>query len=351
MRAPHRRREVGPIAVEGLPLRAGDRGEAIRDLQRRLAAVGIPGAIADAGTYGPDTSEAVRRFQEERGLHVDGICGRETWSSLVEAGYRLGDRLLYHRSPMLRGDDVTELQRRLGALGFDAGRVDGIFGPQGASALEEFQRNVGLTADGVCGPATIAAIGRLGGRTADVTGVAGVREREALRCAPRSLAGHRIAIGESGGLAALVAALARHLQEAGAVTAVLHHPDGSHQAAEANDFGAQVYLGVRLATAPACVACYFAAPGFESSGGRRLAQLSVEALTEPPPGPPGPLSAEGAVRGMRRPVLRETRMPAVVCELGPPESIVSEGAEVAAALAAALARWVASPLDPDDRDR
>ena len=94
--------------------------------------------------FGAGTEAAVRAFQEPRGLRVDGICGDETWASLVEAGYRLGDRLLYHRAPMLRGDDVAELQRLLGGLGFDAGRVDGIFGPDTAAALVEFQRNAGL---------------------------------------------------------------------------------------------------------------------------------------------------------------------------------------------------------------
>ena len=38
-------------------------------------------------------------------------------------------RMLYHRVPMMRGDDVAELQRQLNALGFDAGTIDGIFGP------------------------------------------------------------------------------------------------------------------------------------------------------------------------------------------------------------------------------
>ena len=96
----------------------------------------------------------MRVFQEARGLRVDGVCGRDTWSSLVESGFRLGDRMLYLRHPMFRGDDVTELQRRLNALGFDAGREDGILGDDTTAALTEFQRNVGLTVDGVCGPAT-----------------------------------------------------------------------------------------------------------------------------------------------------------------------------------------------------
>src|SRR4051794_31326296 len=116
------------MGTEGLPLRAGATGEGVGDIQRRLIAAGF--AIDDpAERYGAATEAAVRRFQQARGLVVDGICGRETWTALVEAGWQLGDRLISLKSPMMRGEDVGELQRKLGALGFDSGRVDAIFGP------------------------------------------------------------------------------------------------------------------------------------------------------------------------------------------------------------------------------
>ena len=89
--------------------------------------------------------------------------------------------MLYVRRPMLRGDDVVELQRRLNTLGFDAGKEDGIFGPDTAGALTEFQRNAGLGCDGIFGPDTADALARIGALrigTLAVGSVASVRERE-----------------------------------------------------------------------------------------------------------------------------------------------------------------------------
>ena len=77
----------------------------------------------------------MRTFQSARGLRSDGVCDEQTWTALVEASWRLGDRLLFLTSPNLRGDDVAELQSRLGRLGFDCGRVDGILGPRTAASV------------------------------------------------------------------------------------------------------------------------------------------------------------------------------------------------------------------------
>ena len=59
---------------------------------------------------------------------MTGRCDELTWTALVEAGWTLGDRLLMITAPNLRGEDVAELQRILARLGFNCGRVDGIFG-------------------------------------------------------------------------------------------------------------------------------------------------------------------------------------------------------------------------------
>jgi N-acetylmuramoyl-L-alanine amidase len=325
---------VGPPPLEGLPLRPGDSGPAVEDLQHRLARAGH--APEEAGRYGDRTEAAVRRFQGARGIRVDGICGRQTWSAVVDAGWRLGDRLLYERSPMLRGDDVAGLQARLGGLGFLDDRVDGLFGPRTRRALEDFQRNSGLTVDGICGPETVGELARLGARTPTAV-KAGVVERERLRAAPRQLAGRRVLVGDLGGVAALATAIERALQHAGATVTVTSHPDGSEQAQEANALEADLYVGLTVGDTARCA--YYATEGFTSEGGQRLATLLAGEMAGP-----AALDRPVAAEGMRLAVLRETRMPAVVCELAPARAVVEHGPVLAAIVRDTLGLWVADPL-------
>jgi N-acetylmuramoyl-L-alanine amidase len=315
----------------------------VLDVQRRLRALGFCAVDEDEpGTFARGTERALRAFQEQRNLRVDGCCGSHTWAVLVEAGFGLGERLLYLRTPFSRGDDVAELQRQLGALGFDAGRVDGIFGPNTQRALMEFQRNAGLAEDGICGPATVQVLRRVSTRTNLDSVVTGIRERIALLSHPPTLAGWRVAVGESGGLDALVEGLRRSLRKEAASVLTLHHPDESTQAAHVNASKAHVYLGVSLNPAlDGCVTSYFLGPhGFFSAAGRHLA----EGLASQVSAHLG-IPALGS-RGLNSPVLRETRMPAVLLELGPGSVVVERAPAVVEAVTASLATWVATPY-PD----
>lgn len=321
-------------------LRLGATGAGVRDLQHRLAALGHDPAPDTAGSFGAETERAVRAFQESRGLQVDGICGQQTWSALIEAGYRLGDRLLYQRRPMLRGDDVAELQRQLCSLGFDTGRVDGIFGPNSEQALVEFQRNSGLTTDGVCGRDTLATLHRLGDRTNGTATVAELHQREELReRAAQDLEGRVVVLGEDGGLAILVDNVARELREVRARPLVVGQPDHRDHAARANQVEADAYLGFAPIDEPGAVISYFGSPAFTSVGGIHLATLLADELR-----------TEGwepvTTQGMRLPILRETRMPAVYCQLGSPALVVSRLAELSAAVVRAVQTWTKAPVAP-----
>ena len=120
------------------PLKRGQRGEPIRDLQRRLGAAGYSPDGAEASSFCASTEAALTQFQEARGLHADGVCDEQSWLAIVEAGWNLGDRLLVLSAPQLRGDDVEDLQRALNHVGFDCGRPDGILGPATIRALVDF---------------------------------------------------------------------------------------------------------------------------------------------------------------------------------------------------------------------
>ena len=99
----------------------------------------------------------------------------------------------------MAGDDVGQLQRRLAELGFYTGPVDGTFGPVTHGAVTDFQRDCGLTADGVVEAETLATLGRFstlfkGGDVASLV------EKERARTSGPMLAGKRIVLdpGPSG---------------------------------------------------------------------------------------------------------------------------------------------------------
>jgi N-acetylmuramoyl-L-alanine amidase len=146
------------------PIRPGERGPAVVEIRNVLTTIGVLQAIANGvDLYDAATEQAVRAFQQSRGLSTDGIVGEETWLALDGARWRLGQRALYHGvSDPFTGDDVVQLQERLLEMGYDPGRCDGIYGQRTARAVAQFQREVGLDPDGSCGPQTLNALRRLG---------------------------------------------------------------------------------------------------------------------------------------------------------------------------------------------
>ena len=315
-----------------LPMMVGDEGRPVRELHQRLAAAGFP-VSGDMDTFDSHTVAAVRNFQASRRLIEDGIVAMQTWGALVESDFRLGDRMLYQRVPMTRGDDVTELQWRLGSLGFDAGYVDGIFGPDTERAVRAFQTNQALTASGVADPDTVAALGRLAGRTSGDKTIAEVREAAKLHDQSGLLA-RRLVLGQAGGVGDLVEALALNLREVGAEVLALHHRDLSTQARTANEWHGSAYLGLAAASDDLSVS-YFETDGFVSYGGRGLAAHLSDAINTA-------IGRQHPAIGRRIPILRETRMPAVWCRIGLSGGNAQQET-LAAALNAALITWCDQP--------
>jgi len=145
-------------------LKHGDSGPAVSEVKDRLSRLGLLKITDDNAQdrFDDVLLSAILVFQQTRGLTVDGIIGPQTFRRLEEARWSIGDRVLtYTPGHLVTGDDVAELQRRLLELGFVLDRVDGIFGKQTDGAVREFQRNVGLDPDGICGPEMFRALKRL----------------------------------------------------------------------------------------------------------------------------------------------------------------------------------------------
>lgn len=285
----------------------GDEGPAVRDIQERLDALGFDSTPDPRGTYGGPTQDAVASFQRARGLESDGVVGPETWRALYEAGYRIGDRLLMLRRPMIRGEDVAFLQSRLSSLGFDCGKVDGIFGPRTEAAVMEFQQNRGLAEDGKVGPEVVTEVqlvtrGTLGADRQQI------REREWLRSLPATLAGTRVYLDagcrspdEMDQAWRAVSAAAQAIQAAGGIPVMSRAEDGAPpervRAGRANRQGSDVIVSFQLA--PEVGVHFFESEHARSAAGQELA-IAIASVVG------------GEVAGRTAPILRETRAPAAV---------------------------------------
>ncbi|MCW2621146.1 MAG: N-acetylmuramoyl-L-alanine amidase, partial [Frankiales bacterium] len=328
-------KDLQPSEGESVPqiFRLGDSGPAVAEIQTLLQRQGL--LLRGEDGFGPDTDRAVREFQQGRGVSVDGIVGPETYRALVAARWQLGDRLLSLASRPYTGDDVAALQERLLELGFDAGRVDGVFGVRTQTALRGLQREYGLTADGACGPATLRALKQLGRL---VTGGRphNLRETEQLHRAGSSLAGKIVVLDPGHGgpdrgscaygfdEASIVEDLAARIEgrlTAVGVRALLTRgsdscPSEAERAAFANEVGADLVVSLHVDRDPSPraqgVATYHfgSGDGVFSTVGEKLASLvqrEVTARTD---------LLDCSVHGKTWELLRLTRMPAVRLELG-----------------------------------
>ncbi|SDX32349.1 N-acetylmuramoyl-L-alanine amidase [Amycolatopsis xylanica] len=244
-------------------LRRGDAGPDVAEIRSVLVGLTLlPPANSDV--FDVPVEQAIRAFQQRRGLITDGVVGPATYRALRGASFHLGSRpLAYLISSPVHGDDVFALQERLTELGFDAGRPDGAFGPQTERALKDFQRNFGLVADGICGPSTVRNLNQLSPRVRGGRPVF-LREQEQVRRAGPRLRGKRIVIdpghgGQDLGVAAsglreadIAWDLARRLEgrmKATGMEALIsrgpnHSPSEAERAQFANDAGADLFLSL-----------------------------------------------------------------------------------------------------------
>ncbi|MGD6817523.1 peptidoglycan-binding protein [Metabacillus sp. 113a] len=136
----------GEAALGDEMLHRGMSNEDVKELQTHLLAKNVYPYFDNTGNYGSITEESVRLFQKRTGLNRDGIAGPRTIAKLkvIRAGNI--------------GKPVAELQHQLKNWGTYTGTVDGIYGSGTKNAVIKFQISRGLTADGIAGPATLAAL-------------------------------------------------------------------------------------------------------------------------------------------------------------------------------------------------
>jgi N-acetylmuramoyl-L-alanine amidase len=313
--------------------RFGDEGEPVRDIQDRLTALGFP-SDDRRGEFGDATQKAVAAFQGSRGLPVDGIVGPHTWRAIVDAGFELGERMLYHRVPMIRGDDVAELQRRLNSLGFDSGKVDGIFGPDTLHAVLDFQGNRRMAEDGIAGREVVDEL-TLMARATQKPGREGVRERQWLAALPQTIAGQRIYVdafcrtpAEARVTWAAAVEFAMTIQHMGGNPVYSRSsdtfPTERVRALRANRLGTDFVVAFAEAQDGVDGVFYFSSQHSHSAAGEKLASAIASAIG---------LQAVGRAT----PMLKDTRPPAVVIT---PEHI---GVEIGPRVAAALVELLAAP--------
>jgi peptidoglycan hydrolase-like protein with peptidoglycan-binding domain len=135
-------RQFREVALAGTKIAPWDSGAAVAELQELLCAHGF--ALPINSTYDWQTEAAVRSFQRQQSLAVDGVVGPETWAAL-KSTLVAGTRVLRFGHT---GSDVRELQGLLLIHGYALVR-DGVFGDRTRTAVRTFQKRHRLRATGM----------------------------------------------------------------------------------------------------------------------------------------------------------------------------------------------------------
>ena len=234
------------------------------------------------------------------------------------------------------------MQHQLARLGFDCGRVDGICGPLTIHALSDFQHNYGLAFDGICGPETFRALDRVTGHSGDGPGVATVREYEEFLRGDSfgaNFAQPRIVLAMSSArppqLLSLIQHISRRLRTCSDQILIIDETNHAAHVRTANTFNAHVFVGVGCSPDEANFVAYYETENYVSRGGKALANIVATKFDVP--------NIDGLpVVAMRLPELRETRMPAIVCNFADHNFVTNRWRDIGDLLANAITVWVSS---------
>jgi peptidoglycan hydrolase-like protein with peptidoglycan-binding domain len=151
------------VAGSAQALQRGDRGAEVRALQQELRSRGYFNA-GITGNFSSITENAVRRFQRDQGLRVDGIAGPSTLGSLGLRGTTQAFNPSPGRNTAIRSigfgstdPEVSNVQRNLIKIGYlSPGNITGFYGTLTQNGIILFQRNYSLPQTGVADARTIA---------------------------------------------------------------------------------------------------------------------------------------------------------------------------------------------------
>ncbi|MCM3714325.1 peptidoglycan-binding protein [Alkalihalobacillus oceani] len=182
-------------------LRIGSKGQAVKDVQQRLADLGFYKSTAD-GIFGNSTASAVKHFQQQQGITVDGIVGPQTLRALQSPVSSVSASVVSKEPPSVQpkppvektpppaqekekpveqpkapdsallkfgseGQAVSDLQTQLKRIGLFNQSVTGYYGTVTEQSVKAFQRQQGLTVDGVAGPKTIEKLNAAAGKSTE----------------------------------------------------------------------------------------------------------------------------------------------------------------------------------------
>jgi len=214
-----------------------------------------------------------------------------------------------------------------------------------------------MAIDGICGPETIRALDRVTGHSGDGPGVVTVREYEEFLRGDSfgaNCAQPRIVLALSSArppqLLSLIQHISRRLHTCSDQILIVDDINHAAHVRTANTFNAHVFVSIGCNPREANFAAYYETENFVSRGGKSLANIvatkfgdqSAQELRDTALRDTALRDIAMRVVAMRLPVLRETRMPAVVCNIADHNGVISRWREIGDALANAIAIWVSS---------
>ena len=187
--------EIADLGDPPGPLYIGDEGNDVEKLQEALKILGYYSLRID-GIYGTGSTAAVALYQQANGLEPDGIAGKMTIRSIFGSCASTSDITVSGRDKEDTedstttssssdssdsqenvvssfseigsapdaceegdtGTDVIKLQQALYLLGYYSGVIDGDYGTMTTSAVMRFQKNRGMSEDGIAGSSTIRVL-------------------------------------------------------------------------------------------------------------------------------------------------------------------------------------------------